>query len=48
MLPEHEVRKALYCDQVRDKVYILERLALGVHSISMEQTSYMGRPERSG
>ena len=34
--------------QVRANTYILERPPLGVYSISMDQTHYLDRPERSG
>ena len=34
--------------QVRANVYILEHFVLGVHSLSIVQTAYMGCPESSG
>ena len=34
--------------QVRAKVYILERPPVEVHSLSLERTYYLNRPERSG
>ena len=34
--------------QVRASVYILERPPVGVHSVSMKQSHYMDRPDRSG
>ena len=42
--------KQIYNDgyQVGAKVYILEHPLLEVHSMSLEQTHYMDRPERSG
>ena len=34
--------------QVRANMYSLERPPIGVHSISMVQTHYLDRPDRSG
>ena len=38
----------IYIYQVRANVYILERPPVGVHSISMDQTHYLDRPEILG